>query len=82
MKSNEEYKQAKELGLTDIDRWSEGVDHHPESVRLFNFLEQHDLIDYNDFFCWKKGGDGDNGEVLLYQLDAFFELQDKLKNQK
>lgn len=75
--SGEEYKKAKELGLTEIDRWSEGIPHHPESVKLFNFLQEHDLKDYADYFGWKKGGDGDNGEILLYQLDAFFELIDK-----
>jgi hypothetical protein len=29
-----------------------------------------------DYFCWKTGGDGDNGETLMYQMDAFFELFD------
>ena len=27
-------------------------------------------------FYWKQGGDGDNGEALMYELDAFFELLD------
>jgi len=26
---------------------------------------------------WKVGGDGDIGEELMYQMDAFFELLDK-----
>jgi hypothetical protein len=26
---------------------------------------------------WKTGGDGDNGEELMYHLDAFFEMLDK-----
>ena len=33
-------------------------------------------IDYkynDDFFCWKIGGDGDNGELLMYELDIYFE---------
>ena len=31
----------------------------------------------NDYFCWKTGGDGDNGEILMYLLDIFFEMKDK-----
>ena len=53
------------------------MDHHPESIRLMKFLADHDFNDYNDYFCWKYGGDGDNGEALMYQMDAFFEARDK-----
>ena len=45
------------------------------------FLSEHDFLDYNDYFCWKVGGDGDNGESLMYQMDAFFELLDREKNE-
>jgi len=69
-----DYNEAKKAGLTKIDRWNEGVDHHPMSERLMRFLAEHDLNDYGDYFCWKMGGDGDNGEILMYQMDAFFEL--------
>lgn len=74
---NKDYERAKQLGLTDKDRWGEGIDHHPMSERIVRFLAEHDLYDYNDHFCWKVGGDGDNGEALAYQLDAFFEMLDK-----
>lgn len=76
---NEDYIKAKELNLTNIKRWELGVPHHPESIRLMQFLEEHDFKDYGDYFCWKTGGDGDNGEALMYQLDAYFETRDKLK---
>jgi len=69
-----DYKKAKAAGLTDLDRWSEGMDHHPMSLRLMAFLEEHDFKDHGDTFGWKTGGDGDNGETLMYQMDAFFEL--------
>lgn len=72
MKSD--YEVAKELGLTQIDRWGEGVDHHPMSIRLMKFLYEHDFADYSDTFAFKIGGDGDNGETLMYEMDAFFEL--------
>ncbi len=58
-------------------RWEDGVNHHPKSLRLMEFLLDYDFCKYDDYFCWKKGGDGDNGETLMYQLDAFFEMLDK-----
>ena len=70
------YDRAVNLGLTAINRWEDGVDHHPKSEELMEFLSTHDFNDYNDYFYWKTGGDGDNGEVLMYQLDAFFEMKD------
>lgn len=70
---NKDYELAKELGNTTKKRWEEGMDHHPMSMRIMEFLMEHDFKDYDDYFCWKKGGDGDNGESLMYQMDAFFE---------
>lgn len=71
-----DYEAAKALGLTGQHRWEEGTDHHPMSQRLMKFLVEHDFRDYSDAFCWKTGGDGDNGESLMYEMDAFFELLD------
>jgi hypothetical protein len=73
----EDYQKAVELGLTTLDRWGDEIDHHPMSKRLMRFLKMHDFEDYNDYFCWKCGGDGDNGETLMFEMDAFFELLDK-----
>ena len=70
------YKRAKENGLTILDRWGKDISHHPKSVELMAFLLEHDFNDYNDYFCWKKGGDGDNGELLMYEMDSYFEYQD------
>ena len=74
IKMNEDYKKATELGLTHRDRWDEGIDHHPMSERLMRFLRDHDFHDYQGYFDWEMGGDGDNGETLAFQMDAFFEL--------
>ena len=76
----DDYDKAKELGLTKLDRWGNAIAHHSMSERLMNFLAEHDFNDYDDCFCWKVGGDGDNGETLMYQMDAFFEMLDKLEN--
>ena len=72
-----DYEDAQSRGLTQIDRWGEGVEHHPMSRRLMKFLAEHDFHDYGDYFCWKYGGDGDNGETLMFQMDAFFENLDQ-----
>ena len=71
-----DYEEAKKSGLTNLNRWEAGIEHHPMSKRLVRFLAEHDFHDYDDYFCWKIGGDGDNGETLMYQIDAFFELMD------
>ena len=76
--ANEDYIKAMNNGLIQGNRWEKGIDHHPMSKRLMEFLEMHDFNDYNDYFCWKTGGDGDNGESLMYQMDVFFELLDLL----
>lgn len=61
----------------DIDkRWEQGTEHHPKAIALFKALERIDLAHGNDYFCWKSGGDGDNGEMLMYELDIYFECQD------
>ena len=77
-----DYEKAKELGLTDINRWEKGIEHHPMSQRIMDFLEDHDFYDYDDHFCWKTGGDGDNGEALMFEMDAFFEMLDMTNKNK
>lgn len=42
------------------------MDHHPMSDRLMKFIGDHDFKDYGDYFCWKWGGDGDNGKTIMY----------------
>jgi hypothetical protein len=53
--------------LTPQQRSDRCIDHEPES------LEVAELIKHYDFFgVWEFGGDGDNGEELLYYLDVYF----------
>lgn len=54
-------------------RWQEGTDHHPESTALYKRIADLDFKHGGDFFCFKSGGDGDNGEHLMYLLDIIFE---------
>lgn len=60
-----------------VDRWSAGIDHHPKSEQLVCELADLDYVYFNDHFDWKTGGDGDNGEALMYMLDVLFDLYDK-----
>jgi hypothetical protein len=73
----DDFLNAEKIGLV-YDRWNAGIEHHPNSIRLMKFLKKIDSNAYGDSFCWKTGGDGDNGETLMFQLDAFFELLEKL----
>ena len=61
-------------------RWEQGIPHHPKSIELFKAIAQIDFKLCADCFCWKSGGDGDNGETLMYQLDIYFEIKDEYKN--
>lgn len=58
-------------------RWEQGIPHHPKSIEMYKLLEFVDWTYGNDYFCWKKGGDGDNGEHLMYELDIHFESLDQ-----
>ena len=60
-------------------RWENGTPHHPKSQQLMELLFDVDLHLCDDFFCWKYGGDGDNGETLMYELDIILEAQDQGK---
>jgi hypothetical protein len=51
------------------DNWSEGIGHEPESDQLVRMIADFDFIHFSDSFCLKTGGDGDNGETLMYILD-------------
>lgn len=62
---------------TDYDfegkRWENGIEHHPLSVKLMEWMMDIDINAYGDSLCLKIGGDGDNGETLMYLMDGFFE---------
>lgn len=46
-------------------------DHNPKSIELYNFISELDF-ENGDYFCFKSGGDGDNGEFLMDLLDCYF----------
>lgn len=53
-------------------RSSEGIDHDPRTYALFNIIRYIDKN--NDNICdLKFGGDGDDGDNLMYLFDIYFQ---------
>jgi len=71
-----DYQKAKELKLTQLNRWENGISHHPMSERVVKFMAEYDFRDCNDSMDINIGGDGDNGEEMMFLMDAFFEMLD------
>lgn len=59
------------------ERWEEGVSHHPDSVALYKRISELDFSVGGDYFRFRSGGDGDNGEALMYLMDVIFEARDE-----
>lgn len=57
-------------------RWEQGIPHHPKSIELFESIQDIDYVFGDDSFHWKSGGDGDNGEQLMYLMDIHFDELD------
>ena len=58
-------------------RWEQGIEHDERSIAIYKGIAKIDFEEGSDFFCFKSGGDGDNGEELMYLLDVYFEDLDK-----
>jgi hypothetical protein len=61
--------------LTIGERWEQGIPHDPRSIRLYQSIAKIDWEQCSDSFGFKSGGDGDNGETLMYLLDVHFAQQ-------
>ena len=57
-------------------RWEQGIEHHDKSIEIVKALADIDIAYCDMYFDWKTGGDGDNGETLMYLLDIYFESLD------
>lgn len=70
-------KKAKRLTIE--QRWEQGVPHDPRSESLYKAIADLDFKECGDSFGFKCGGDGDNGENLMYLLDVYFEEHPEVK---
>jgi len=62
--------------MTLKERYDRSHPHDPRSIELFHSIEKLDFEEGGDRFCFKSGGDGDNGEHLMYLLDVHFARRD------
>lgn len=61
-------------------RWEKGMKHHPKSIQIYKAIEKLDWEIGNDYLNLSSGGDGDNGEHIMYLLDVYFErLEERLR---
>lgn len=58
------------------DRWEQGLDHDERSEALYEFIAKYDRRFADDSLALSSGGDGDNGEALMYLLDEYFAALD------
>ena len=70
----EEVTVKKKMNRIDA-RWEADVPHDPRSKALYEAIAKLDY-ENGDNFDFKSGGDGDNGETLMYLLDIYFEDED------
>lgn len=59
------------MNKRDIENYGFAKEHNPKSEEIYDFISELDF-ENGDGFCFKKGGDGDNGEALMDLLDCYF----------
>jgi|APSaa5957512535_1039671.scaffolds.fasta_scaffold471159_2 hypothetical protein len=55
-------------------RWEAGAPHHPDAIRILQAMAR---LDYHDELDLRFGGDGDNGENLLYLMSEVLDREDR-----
>lgn len=58
-------------------RWERGTEHDSRSEKIGRAIGDINFQFMDDSLGLNFGGDGDNGEELLYALDIYFDLLDK-----
>jgi hypothetical protein len=59
------------------ERLKDSDEHDSRSITLYEFISQLDFNEAGDAFGFVSGGDGDNGEHLMYLLDCWFASKDE-----
>lgn len=77
-KKNNEQMQPVEVKATILpeNRWEQGVDHDERTYSIYRFMQEYDHKFNDSELNLKSGGDGDNGETLMYLLDEYFAAVD------
>lgn len=72
-------ERARAMGVetSSSKRWEQGMEHHEKSLEIFSAIEEIDFELCGDYFDWKSGSDGDNGEEIMYHMDIYFETLDR-----
>jgi hypothetical protein len=73
----DEYMKKSIYKGIELNRWEKGIEHDSRSVKIAKTVGEIDFDVLEDSLCLSFGGDGDNGEALMYALDIYFELLDK-----
>lgn len=58
-----------------IENYGFAKKHDPRTEEIYEYIEELDILN-GDAFCFKSGGDGDNGEMLKDLLDHYFKSKD------
>lgn len=58
------------------ERMKTGEIHDDRSVLLYEFISELDSNENGDTLGLTSGGEGDNGEILMYLFDCYFEKLD------
>lgn len=69
----EDYRVAH--NLPKIENYGMSVEHNSKSKEIYDFISEVDFVN-GDAFCFKCGGDGDNGEMLMSLLDEYFKQKE------
>jgi hypothetical protein len=67
--------------MTINDRWEQCIPHDPRSIAIYESIAKIDE-ENGDSFDFREGGDGDNGENLMYLLDEHFSRLDAKQKRK
>lgn len=54
-------------------RWEDGIDHHSISYNIISFMEALEIETGEYLVDIRTGGDGDNGESMMYLMDPLWE---------
>lgn len=76
MASSGKRSKRKKSNPSPDERWERGIDHDPRSEEIVRAIDRLDWKFNNGNLDIRCGGDGDNGEMMMYLLDYWFAEKD------